>query len=220
MKEIVLSELEQKGRNFDLGRKLKTIIAVIAISIVSGIVSQYIIDRTIGRFENIYDAIAFNNDFAREDIIDIIYGETIGDPSIGLSSPEINNLKVLNDWGLALDLSKSRSYVFDSYSSEYSWVTAQELIDGAMNAYEERAVDIRLFDHNQGKHLWLIRASTKDKPKFEDTVYYFAIITKEGEKESISKLLALDDLYAYQTALHEFKLENGWSFSNAQFNEG
>lgn len=77
MKEIVMSELEQKGRNYDMGRKLKTIIAVIAISIVFGIVSQYVIDHTIGRFENIYDAIAFNNDFDREDIIDIIYGETI-----------------------------------------------------------------------------------------------------------------------------------------------
>ena len=40
------------------------------------IIGQHIVDNTIGQFPDIYDAIDFNNDFEREDIISIVYGDT------------------------------------------------------------------------------------------------------------------------------------------------
>lgn len=50
--------------------------AVLCAVIAIGNIGQFIVDNTIGRFPDIYQAIDFNNDFEQEDILDIIYGDT------------------------------------------------------------------------------------------------------------------------------------------------
>lgn len=66
---------DEQKRQIRKKKRRRTVVIIGAI-ILFCIIAQFVIDNTIGRFENIYDAIAFNNDFDKEDIIDIIYGDT------------------------------------------------------------------------------------------------------------------------------------------------
>ena len=66
---------DPKRRKKKIRKWLRTIL-IIVFALLAGFVGQAVIDNTIGRFESIYDAIAFKNDFKPEDIMEIIYDES------------------------------------------------------------------------------------------------------------------------------------------------
>lgn len=66
---------DPKRKKKKIRKWLRTILIIVFV-ILACYVGQVVIDNTIGRFENIYDAIAFNNDFKPENIIEIIYNDS------------------------------------------------------------------------------------------------------------------------------------------------
>ena len=76
LKNIALTEIEPKKKIQERRKKWRIVGIIICTLILLCVVGQIVVDHTIGRFPDLYDAIAFSNDFKQEDITNIIYGDT------------------------------------------------------------------------------------------------------------------------------------------------
>lgn len=118
--ELKLTSLHDEQKRQIRKKKRRRTVVIIGAIILFCIIAQFVIDNTIGRFENIYDAIAFNNDFDKEDIIDIVYGDTSAmviyerPTGVGMRSYYFNNNLWVNSGfkGQSVDFQKCNIIIY------------------------------------------------------------------------------------------------------------
>lgn len=140
----------------------------------------------------------------------------ISDTIESISDEDINDLKLSNDWNKPLNEDKLSSRPIHRNYNGYSGIIAYDSFSHGIGMEAGAEAGVRFVDYD-GKDKILYFVAKYDADYYDGidvkSRYYLMIINEDGSYDKDTFVIEIEDLYNYQKQLHEFKINNGWSFS-------